>query len=297
MKAVLTNIKRNSLDDGPGIRTLLFFKGCPLNCVWCQNPETKSMRQEITYDSENCIRCLECQEVCPDDAIDFSQDYPIRLKKCDLCGKCVQACTTSALKFTAFEYSVEKLLEEILKDKVFYKNSGGGITLSGGEATMQLNFLHEFLIEVKKHNIHTCLETCGHFNYEQFSKLVLPYLDLIYFDLKIFDSQLHKKYCGINNNIILQNFERLLELDEVELLPRIPLIPNITTTKLNLINWANYLRKKGIKRIELLPYNPLWLSKVKKLGKTSDYTRDTWLEKPEKKYIKQHFSEFEFKDF
>ncbi|MBD3228208.1 MAG: glycyl-radical enzyme activating protein [Candidatus Lokiarchaeota archaeon] len=297
MKAILTNIKRNALDDGPGIRTLIFFKGCPLRCVWCQNPETKSMAQEITYDSEVCIRCLDCQKNCPNNAIDFTQQYPINTRECNYCGECIEACITSALKFTAFKYTVGDLLEEILKDKVFYKNSGGGITLSGGEATMQLNFLHEFLKEAKEYEIHVCLETCGHFDYEQFSKLVLPYLDLIYFDLKIFDSQDHKKYCGLDNNIILKNFQYLLKKKDIELLPRIPLIPEITATRENLINWKKFLEINGVRKIELLPYNPLWLSKITKLGKQEEYKRSKWLEKSEKEQIKTIFSDFEYNDF
>ncbi|MFO7797359.1 MAG: glycyl-radical enzyme activating protein [Promethearchaeati archaeon] len=297
MKAIITNIKRNALDDGPGIRTLIFFKGCPLSCFWCQNPETKSMDQEISYDSEKCIGCLECQQSCPSESIDFSNIYPIDTNKCNYCGLCIEACQTSALEFTAFQYDVSELLMEILKDKIFYQNSGGGITLSGGEATMQPRFLREFLPEVKKHDIHICLETCGYFNYNEFKESVLPYLDLIYFDLKLFDPQLHKKYCGVDNKLILQNFETLLELETIELLPRIPLIPDITTDVNNLTAWKDYLKELNIRKTELLPYNPLWLSKIPQLGKTSEYNRSTWLEKGEKEIIKSIFSEFEFRDF
>ncbi|TXT55009.1 MAG: hypothetical protein BAJALOKI2v1_710005 [Promethearchaeota archaeon] len=297
MKATITNIKRNSLDDGPGIRTLIFFKGCPLSCVWCQNPETKSMEQEIIYDTEKCLKCLECQKICPHNAIDFLNPYPILTNKCNYCGECITVCNTGALTFTAFEYSIEELLEVISKDIVFYKNSGGGITLSGGEATLQMKFLSEFLKEVKKLNIHLCLETCGHFNYDQFSKLILPNLDLIYFDLKLFDSELHRRYCRIDNKIILQNFETLVRKESVEVLPRIPLIPGITVTENNLISWRKFLTNHGIKKIELLPYNPLWISKIIKMGKETEYSCETWLKKEEKDKIKEIFSEFEFRNF
>jgi pyruvate formate lyase activating enzyme len=297
MKATITNIKRNSLDDGPGIRTLIFFKGCPLSCVWCQNPETKSMEQEIIYDTEKCVKCLECQKICPHDAIDFFNFYPILTNKCNYCGECIKVCNTGALTFTAFEYSIEDLLEVISKDIVFYKNSGGGITLSGGEATLQMKFASEFLKEVKKLNIHVCLETCGHFKYNQFSKLILPNLDLIYFDLKLFDSELHRRYCGIDNNIIMQNFKNLVRRGSIEVLPRIPLIPEITTTEENLISWREFLTNLGIKKIGLLPYNPLWVSKITKMGKEMEYSRETWLKKEEKEKIKEIFSEFEFRNF
>lgn len=297
MKVILTNIKRNALDDGPGIRTLIFFKGCPLSCVWCQNPETKSMEQEITYDIEACVKCFECKENCPNDAIDFSHAYPIKINRCNYCGKCIQTCQTGALKFTAFEFTVQELLKEVMKDEVFYKNSGGGITLSGGEATMQSKFLNEFLPEVKKQNIHVCLETCGYFNYDQFSKHILPFLDLIYFDLKIFNTSLHEKYCGVGNERILKNFENLLAYDDIEILPRIPLISEITMTKENLISWREYLKMLKIRNIELLPYNPLWVSKIEKLGKVKKYERSSWLEKEEKEFIRTIFSGFEFNDF
>ncbi|MBD3194508.1 MAG: glycyl-radical enzyme activating protein [Candidatus Lokiarchaeota archaeon] len=297
MNATITNIKRNALDDGPGIRTLIFFKGCPLNCVWCQNPETKTMNQGISFDIEVCIKCLECQETCPENAINHLNIYPIDLNACYYCGKCVEICKMEALRFTAFEYKVEELINEIIKDKVFYDNSGGGITLSGGEAMMQFRFLGKFLPEVKKHGIHVCLETCGYFDFVNFKNFVLPYLDLVYYDLKIFENSFHNKYCGTDNNLILHNFEKLIKINSIDVLPRIPLIPNITTTKKNLTQWKSYLENHNITKLELLPYNPLWISKISKLGQSVSYNRTTWLTKQEKDEIKSIFSKFEFKNF
>jgi len=244
MNPEIVDIKRNSLDDGPGIRTVIFFKGCPLFCVWCQNPETWS-----TANSD---------------------------------GK---------------EYKIEELVSIILKDKIFYFNSGGGVTFSGGEPTLHMEYLNKLLIEIKKENIHTCLETSGYYNNEKFKQLILPYVDLIYFDLKIYDSELHKKYCKVPNDKILHNFKELINDNSVEILPRIPLIPKVTATKNNLNKIVSYLKSLNIKKIGLLPYNPLWITKAESLGVKPEYTRKKWLSQKEKENIKEIFSDFDFRDF
>ncbi|MBY9018614.1 MAG: glycyl-radical enzyme activating protein [Candidatus Lokiarchaeota archaeon] len=295
-KGFITDIKRNSLDDGPGIRTVIFFKGCPLSCIWCQNPECMQLNQEISYSSEDCINCNECSEICPEDAINFSLNYPIIIEKCTYCGKCIMHCKTKALKFVGSFYTVKELLDTILIDKPFFENSNGGITLSGGEATYQMPFLHLFLKQAKSNNIHVCLETCGFFNKEPFFERILPFIDLVYFDLKIFDEKLHMKYCGVSNKKIFENFTALLDSKSVKVLPRIPLIPKITLNDNNLNQWANYLEDLGIKKIELLPYNPLWHSKVNSIGKSLQFTHSEWLDAHDKVRINKFFSAFEFRD-
>ena len=297
MKTLIVNIKRNSLDDGPGIRTSIFFKGCPLSCVWCQNPETKSPSQEISFDKENCIKCKKCLEVCSNKAISFSNKYRINRNKCNLCGDCIYVCQNDALKFAGKAYDIEELYEKIVRDKPFYDNSGGGVTFSGGEPTFHIDYLNKLLKSLKKDDIHVCLETCGYYIRDKFNNLILPYLDLIYFDLKIFDPDIHKKYCKVSNERIFQNFEELINNNKVEILPRIPLIPKVTATKDNLLKLVNYLKEKNIKKIGLLPYNPLWISKSETLGKKAEYTRSNWLNQKEKKIIKEIFSGFEFRDF
>ena len=297
MNPLIVNIKRNSLDDGPGIRTVIFFKGCPLSCVWCQNPEAIASTQEISFDIEDCITCGRCLELCDQGAINFLTEDRIDRTVCNLCGICIEHCPSEALKFVGRAYSLEEVVNIALKDKIFYKNSGGGVTFSGGEPTLHIPFLNQLLVALKTNDIHVTLETCGYYNHETFNELILPYLDLIYFDLKIYDSGTHQQFCGVPNRLILDNFEDLIHQEEVEILPRIPLIPTITATEENLTNLANYLKALGIRKIAVLPYNPLWLSKMTKIGAKPQYTRSDWLKKEEKNRIKQIFSDFELNNF
>jgi len=296
-KTLLVDIKRNALDDGPGIRTLLFFKGCPLSCVWCQNPEAKSPLKEISFNKDNCSECGTCLKVCNQEAIDFSNKYRINRSLCNLCGKCIEVCPNHALEFVGQEYSIKELLEIILKDKIFYKNSGGGVTFSGGEPLYHIDYINELVKELKKEDIHICLETSGYYNRDKFYEFILPFIDLIYFDLKIYNPKLHARYCKVSNERILENFEDIIKNKSIEILPRIPLIPNITDTDDNLSNLVNYLKTLNIKKIGLLPYNPLWLSKPKKIGIKPSYDYSEWLNNKDKERIKLIFSDFEFNDF
>lgn len=296
-RTLIVDIKRNALDDGPGIRILIFFKGCPLSCVWCQNPETKSPNQEIAFYREDCGECGRCLEACQRNAIKFSYQYRIDRSLCNLCGECIKVCPNEALKFVGREYQIRELVDIILKDKIFYQNSGGGVTLSGGEPLYHMEYVNQLLKELKKEGIHVCIETCGYYNREKFNELILPYVDLIYFDLKIFDPDLHLKYCRVRNEKIFSNFENLVKNQKVEVLPRIPLIPDITATEENLTRLSHYLRSLNIKKIGLLPYNPLWLSKPEKIGVEPEYHRSEWLNSQEKEKIKTIFSGFEYENF
>ncbi len=294
---LILDIKRNSLDDGPGVRTLVFFKGCPLSCVWCQNPESQSHEKEIKFEAEYCTNCGKCINACEENAIDFNNKYRINRNNCTLCGKCVDTCPNQAYSFVGKEYSIKDLVQILLKDKIFYDNTGGGVTFSGGEPTMHVEYLHELLKELKKYSIHTCLETCGFFNMESFELKILPYLDLIFYDLKLYDDMDHKKYCGISNELILNNFKYLIGLNKIEVLPRIPLIPVITITEKNLKQLRNFLEENNIKKVELLPYNPLWITKPSKIGQELKYSHSESLTIEEKHRIKEIFSNFDHNDF
>ena len=298
-QVLITALKRNSLDDGPGIRTVVFFKGCPLSCVWCQNPEAKTAEQQIVYERENCTGCFCCMRVCDQKAITIREEggYPVDTLKCRVCGQCIAACKFRALRFAGTSYTTDELCRKLLKDRVFYKNSNGGVTFSGGEPTANLNYVSELAVKLKEHEIHLCLETCGFYKRELFEQMLLPYLDLVYFDIKIFDREAHKKYCGVPNDIILDNFSALFGSGKVKVLPRIPLVPGLTAEKENLAAIRDFFRKCGVKEIGLLPYNPLWLSKLSGIGAAAEYSRAQWMETGEKNEVKEIFKDFSFRNF
>jgi len=300
---LVSAIRRNALDDGPGIRTVVFFKGCPLSCVWCQNPETQSPRQEIVFDAAACVGCGACEKACgqralrPRGAAPDKAAYPIDRGLCDLCGACVSACPTGALALAGTAYEARELLDILSRDAVFYGNSGGGVTFSGGEPTLHPEFLESLLEGLNERDIHVCLETCGYCPSDDFLAAVLPHIDLVYFDLKFFDSELHKRYCGADNAPILRNFEALCREAPERVLPRIPLIPGITATTDNLTALRDHLKSLNRTKIGLLPYNPLWIGKPATLGKDARYRRSEWMTKEEKAEAKEIFSGFFFDDF
>lgn len=267
-KPLVIEIKGNSLDDGPGIRSTIFFKGCPLSCIWCHNPESKNVGPELSYDKKDCIRCMTCAKNCPNNALGNNPTF-IDRDKCNLCFKCVDKCPAKGLTRVGKEMSKEEILRKIVSDKPFYDVSNGGVTLSGGEATLCSEWVGELAKDIKNNNINILLETCGYFNFEKVEKYLLSYLNIIYCDIKIYDREQHKKYCGVYNDLILDNFKKMFELKEkygYYLLPRIPLVPNITDTKENLNAIAKYLYDIGVKEVQLLPYNPTWYDKADKIG-------------------------------
>jgi pyruvate formate lyase activating enzyme len=269
-RPLILEIKGNSLDDGPGIRTVVFFKGCPLSCTWCHNPESKSAAQEISFDAAECVGCDTCLKICKEGALDRDNPAYIDRERCTLCFECVEACPSGALARVGRYMEVEEIARVIEKDLPFFRTSGGGVTLSGGEPLLFMDFTSRLLRRLREMKVHTIVETCGHFNIDEFEEKILPYLDLIYFDLKIYDPDGHKKQCGIPNQVILDNFTKLFQayLDGgTPMLARIPLIPGITATDENLSAIADFLTENGAKEVALLQYNPLWIEKSRKIGR------------------------------
>lgn len=266
---LVLEIKGNSLDDGPGIRSVVFFKGCPLSCIWCHNPESKHAAAEISYDKELCIGCGTCVGKCPVSAVGPNKPAFVDRARCTLCCECVNACPAKAITKVGAEMTQEELLKKLLSDKPFYDISGGGVTLSGGEATLCTEWVGELARKLSENGVKVLIETCGFFDYDRVEKNLLPYVSDIYCDIKIFDREKHKKYCGVYNDRILENFRRMYADREkfgYNIMPRVPLIPDITDTDENLEAIADYMASCGVERTDLLPYNPTWYPKNDKLG-------------------------------
>lgn len=285
-KALIFDIKRDCSEDGPGIRTTVFFKGCPLHCIWCQNPEGISLSRELTFQVARCHpqKCgAPCVAACPKSALKIEENHlKIDRHTCDHCGECITACSSQALGSAGYWIGLDELLYRVTIDRPFYDSTGGGVTLSGGEATRQMDFAEKFLIALKGQGIHTALETCGFFNYRRFRQQLLPHLDLIYFDLKLINDAESGLYTGQSNRLILENFIQLVGEARVPVVPRIPLIPGITTTAENLAGIARFLEANGVSAATLMPYNPLWRDKAEKVGRPLDYRRTSFMSDAEK---------------
>ncbi|KQC07039.1 MAG: glycyl radical-activating protein [Smithella sp. SDB] len=293
---LVLEIRGNSLDDGPGIRSVVFMKGCPLSCVWCHNPESKKPSPELLFDASICLSCGTCAQVCESDALRMKKKKLIfDRSKCTLCFACIDLCPSGALERAGKSMTVDDVIDSVMKDKPFYDTSGGGVTLSGGEPLMFMDFASEILASLKKKGIHNIVETCGIFKMERFMELVLPYVDMIYYDIKIMDASLSERYTGIKSDLILANFRTLQEISLKKhpgfLLPRTPLIPGMTDTDENLSAIAEFLSSLGIKKAALLEYNPLWYAKLNKLGKEVQEAGKSreWMDKKHVAHCKEIF--------
>lgn len=254
---LIADIKRHSLEDGPGIRSVVFFKGCPLRCRFCHNPEMLDPRPHIVFSKKRCISCGECVRACPAAAVHPATREAVDTARCTRCGACARACPSGALKFVGTAYSVEKLASILLRDMPYYLSSHGGVTFSGGECTLYPEYLHALAGLLKTHDVSIVLETSGYFDYGAVSRHVLPFIDMVYFDIKVLDAADHIALTGKSNRKILDNFRRLVRDLGAAVLPRIPLIPGITDSESNLRAALEFLVDAGASRCALLPYNPM----------------------------------------
>jgi pyruvate formate lyase activating enzyme len=286
---LVVDIKRDSLEDGPGIRTVVFFKGCPLRCSFCHSPETQDPKTNIAFSERKCVFCGKCADICPRDAIDLSNTQRIDRTKCDRCGQCAGICPGKALRKVGRYYSIDSLVEILARDLPFYRQSGGGVTLSGGECTLYPRYIESLLKRLKARQIHVVLETCGYFNFGVFSRRILPYVDLIYYDVKFADPGTHEKHTGKTNRKILDNLRRLLSERPDIVYPRIPLIPNVTTTRENLSGIVDLLCRAGAKNVSLLPYNPLGIEMAVNLGRPRPDLPEKFMSPDEEEEIRHTF--------
>jgi pyruvate formate lyase activating enzyme len=270
--ATIFQIQKFSTEDGPGIRTTVFFKQCPLKCVWCHNPESIPKESQLEWFKHKCIGCKTCIETCSEAALIFLEEgLEIDREKCTGCGDCAEECPSGALHLLGEEWGINDLFYEIEKDKTYYIESKGGITVSGGEPTSQPNFILNFLKKCKENDISTALDTCGYANPNIYEKL-LPFIDLVLFDIKEIDSNKHKEYTGVSNEIILENaisISHYLKEKEKIMWIRTPIIPKYTATKENIKGIGEFIVNKlnnFPERWDLLSFNRLCVDKYSRLG-------------------------------
>jgi glycyl-radical enzyme activating protein len=261
------DIQRCSLQDGPGIRTTVFLKGCPLRCVWCHNPESYQPGLQISFQAHRCISCLECVQACEHGAhtCGAQGEHILDRDHCVVCGQCIPACPQEALRVIGQDLSVEAVLAQVEADRIFYTRSGGGMTLSGGEPMFQFAFTRSLLQEARRSGIHTCLETCGQAPRERYTEL-LPLVDLFLFDFKAARAEKHRAFTGVPNALILENLAYLLDAGAALIL-RCPLIPGVNDDEDHLQHiaaWSN--RRPAPLHIELMPYHDMGNEKAMQVG-------------------------------
>ena len=265
IEAQVFNIQHFSTEDGPGVRTTVFLQGCPLRCAWCANPESQKSTRQLAHRAPICVKCGYCIRHCPQKALRV-QNGAIRIDrdKCVSCGTCTEVCPSHAMFFYGEIKSLDAVFEEVMKDKGYYETSGGGVTCSGGECMLQPEFVAELFRQCKEAGIHTTLDTCGHFPSSHIEQ-VLPFTDLVLYDLKLMDSEKHRRMTGCGNELILENLRRI-RMYPVTIRIRIPVIPGYNDSDEDLQAAARFVRDLDPSlQIDLLPYHKFGLGKYKML--------------------------------
>lgn len=266
MEGIIFDRQRFALHDGPGIRTVIFLKGCPLSCKWCSNPESIKLQPQLSFAEKKCTDEKNCFTVCQEDV--FSDHFwkpRVDYLNCTLCGKCVEACPTGALKIYGYVADADEIITEVLRDKEYYENSGGGLTLSGGDPVFQFDFTMDILQKAKKAGIHTCIETAGFADSEKIKQL-LPHTDLFLYDYKITNDRDHQYYTGVSNRNILNNLDLVLESGGKVVL-RCVIIPGVNDNEEHFAAIAALSQHENVKDVEILPYHEYGKHKYKQLGK------------------------------
>ncbi len=287
--AMVFNTQKFCIHDGPGIRTTIFLKGCPLNCIWCHNPESQSYDKEMMFSEDKCTRCGICERKCSNGAIKVTQIAAQSDKqKCTLCGDCIDFCIHNAREIAGREYTVDELIKIIEKDRVFYEQSGGGVTFSGGEAMAQIDAVEAIVKKCKNRGISVAIDTCGYAPFSSFER-ILDYVDLFLYDIKLMDTNLHKKYTGKDNELIMDNLVKLSERG-ANINLRMPLIQGINADDENIQSIMNFIKPLRISQVNLLPYHDIARDKYSRLNR--EYKQEA-MEKPSQERLGEIKSLFE----
>ncbi|MFX0015978.1 MAG: glycyl-radical enzyme activating protein [Promethearchaeota archaeon] len=269
-ETIIFNIQDYCVDDGPGIRTVIFFKGCYLRCHWCSNPESQLFEPEIFYSGLKCKKCRKCEKTCPNSSIDFSNiEFPLFNRNiCSICESkiCTKVCPENALRTVGYPITVLDLLKRVKKNSLLFRNSGGGITLSGGEPLAHIAFIREFLKKTTALGFSVGIETCGFFNWQRVIDII-PNIDFFFFDLKIMDSKFHKALTGVNNDKIHLNLKKLSQTEAKKITISIPIVPGINDYLENIKKTVNLCTEFGIKKIRFLKYHEWGRGKYEELGR------------------------------
>lgn len=274
MKGLVSRIQRFSTGDGPGIRSTVFLKGCNLACAWCHNPELMARENELRFTESNCADCRTCVRVCPNHAwtVDAAGKRTFDPSRCEVCGTCAGSCSYDAVGTVARWTEAGEVIETLLRDLAYYRNSGGGITASGGEPLLQHEFVREVFAAARQSGVHTALDTAGCVSWRHFEDL-LPVTDLVLLDVKTMDSEVHRRWTGVPNELIIENARRLAGA-EVDVTVRIPVIPGVNDGEDNLRETAALLAGfRRLRGLELLPYHELGIGKMKVLQRPAEQPR------------------------
>lgn len=269
-KGITFNIQKFSIHDGPGIRTTVFFKGCPLRCEWCSNPESQIKNVQILHDQSKCSYCLSCVAACPNGAITHEDNkIIINEDKCVGCLTCVNSCPNRALSYEGDYQTIEEIVDICMQDIDFYEESGGGVTISGGEGMSQPEFLKKLISELKKNSVHVAIETTGYVKKETFEELARE-LDLLLFDVKHYDREKHYNGTKVYNDLIVENLKWAID-NGIEVLPRIPVIPDFNNSLEDAEGLAELLVEVGAKKVQLLPFHQFGEKKYELLNRNYKY--------------------------
>jgi len=292
-RGVIFNVQTYSIHDGPGIRTTVFIKGCPLRCAWCQNPESQTMAPQLFFNRDNCVGCSKCLQVCPEGAIKlYEGKSQTNRAVCKCSGKCVEVCPNEARNIVGRYVTAGEVFREVLEDKVFYDRSGGGVTLGGGEPFASPEFATSLLRLCKNAGIHTALDTCGYAKWETV-KQILHHVDLVLYDLKHMDPVAHQLFTGVSNDVILENVRRICQEMHIPLLARIPVMPGFNDSIENMEATGRFIAAElgSSTEVYLLPYHKLGEVKYHRLEKPGNPVS---IDPPDEKHIMKLKGIFEY---